>query len=71
MRMYARFEGFRRISLGMLPIVTYTGYALLLWKTVTWVLSDEIITGITVRPLPHVLSNVAYSADGERQCKEI
>ena len=42
--------GFLRISFGIFPIVIYTGYTDFPPNEVTWVLSEEIITGIIVAP---------------------
>ena len=36
--------------LGMFPIVTYTGYADLFRNVVSWVLSEEMMTGTIVAP---------------------
>ena len=49
-RICPRREGLQRISLGKFPSVMYTGYADLLPKTVSWVLSDEMMRGTTVAP---------------------
>ena len=43
-------DGFRQICFGMFPMVRYTGYAGLPWKSVNWVLSVERMTGMTVVP---------------------
>src|SRR6267154_6013587 len=43
-------DGFRRMSLQMLPIVRYIGYAILLRKCISRVLSEEIMRGTTVAP---------------------
>src|ERR1700761_5652691 len=60
MSICARRDGFRRISLGMFPMVRYTGYALFPRKRVNCVLSDEIMRGITVAP-GRCSSRVVYS----------
>ena len=49
-RIWPRREGLQRMSLGRLPIVVYTGYAVLFPNNVSCVLSEEIITGTTVAP---------------------
>ena len=50
MGIWACCDGFQQMSLGMLPIVRYIGYAILSQNCVSWVLSEEIIRGTTVAP---------------------
>ena len=41
-------DGLRRIFLGKLPSVRYTGYAVLLRNVMSWVLLEEMIMGTMV-----------------------
>lgn len=52
------------MSFGKLPIVMYTGYAVLLPKSVSCVLSDAMMIGITVAP-GRMASRVACGTSDE------